>query len=132
MKTHTTVGAKLLSEGRSMLTRTAECIALTHHERWDGTGYPQGLRGEEIPIEGRIVAVVDVFDALTHERPYKRAWKVGEALDEIKRQSGLQFDPRVVEAFLVAFVQIDPYNYSKDNGDQLVAPWPGSERTPSQ
>ncbi len=102
IKTHTTIGAALLSKGRSAFTRTAERIALTHHERWDGRGYPQGLKGEAIPIEGRIVAVVDVFDALTHERPYKQAWSAHQALDEIERQSGQQFDPAVVEAFLLS------------------------------
>jgi putative two-component system response regulator len=100
IKTHTTIGADLLSKGSSALTRMAERIALTHHERWDGRGYPQGLHGDAIPIEGRILAVVDVFDALTHERPYKHAWKVEEALDEIARQGGWQFDPEVVAAFL--------------------------------
>jgi putative two-component system response regulator len=100
MKTHAFIGAALLAGGRSDLVRVAERIAGTHHERWDGSGYPAGLQGEDIPIEGRILAVVDVFDALTHERPYKKAWPVDEAVAEIERQSGKQFDPRVVEAFL--------------------------------
>lgn len=78
----------------------AEEIALTHHEKWDGTGYSPGLGGEAIPLSGRIVAVADVFDALTHERPYKKAWPVSEAVDEIRSQSGRHFDPDVVEAFL--------------------------------
>jgi putative two-component system response regulator len=77
----------------------AEEIALTHHEHWDGNGY-LGLREEEIPLAGRIVAVADAFDALTQERPYKKAWMEKEAIAEIKKKSGLQFDPRVVEAFL--------------------------------
>jgi len=100
MKTHAAIGAALLSGGRSDLVRTAERIASTHHERWDGSGYPNGLQGEDIPIEGRIVAVVDVFDALTHERPYKQAWPVEQAVAEIRQQSGRQFDPRVVDAFV--------------------------------
>ncbi len=100
MKTHTLIGAKLLSGGRSELIKIAELIALSHHERWDGTGYPHELAGEAIPIEGRILAVVDVFDALTHERPYKRAWTTEDALNEIEQQSTRQFDPRVVKAFL--------------------------------
>ena len=100
MKTHTTIGATVLEGSQSALAQLAERIALTHHERWDGTGYPRGLKGEEIPIEGRILAIVDAFDALTHERPYKRAWTVEEAIAEIKSQSGRQFDPAVVEAFL--------------------------------
>lgn len=99
MKTHTTLGAKMLSGGEFPLLQMAEEIALTHHEHWDGKGY-LGLKGESIPIAGRIVAVADVFDALTHERPYKKAWSQNEALDEIQRQSGRQFDSRIVEAFL--------------------------------
>jgi putative two-component system response regulator len=100
MKTHASLGASLLSGSQSELVQLAECIALTHHERWDGTGYPRELKEEAIPLEGRIVAIVDVFDALTHMRPYKQAWPIDEALDEIKAQSGRHFDPLVVEAFL--------------------------------
>lgn len=99
MKTHTTMGARILSGARSDLVRMASKIAYTHHERWDGTGYPRRLSGDKIPLEGRIVAVADVFDALTHRRAYKEAWPLEEALAEIKRQSGYQFDPAVVEAF---------------------------------
>ena len=99
MKLHTELGARILSGGQFPLLQLAEQIALTHHERWDGTGY-MGLCGEAIPMAGRIVAVADVFDALISERPYKRAWSQKEALEEIRRQSGMQFDPRVVEVFL--------------------------------
>jgi putative two-component system response regulator len=99
MKTHTQIGAKMLSGGRFPLLRLAEQIALTHHEHWDGGGY-LGLIGEDIPMAGRIVAVADVFDALTSERPYKQAWSMEESVEEIRRQSSRQFDPRVVEAFL--------------------------------
>ena len=99
MKTHTTLGAKMLSGGRFPLLQMAEEIALTHHEHWDGKGY-LGLQGESIPIAGRIVAVADVFDALINERPYKKAWSHQEAIEEIQRQSGRQFDPRIVQAFL--------------------------------
>jgi putative two-component system response regulator len=99
MKTHTKIGAQMLSGGRFPLLQLAEQIALTHHERWDGSGYI-GLHEEAIPIAGRIVTVADVFDALTSERPYKKAWPINEAVEEIQRQSGRQFDPRVVEAFL--------------------------------
>jgi putative two-component system response regulator len=80
--------------------QTAAVIAATHHERWDGTGYPKGLSSEAIPLVGRIVAVADVFDALTHDRPYKLAWSVEDAIAEIGRGAGTQFDPRVVTAFL--------------------------------
>jgi HD-GYP domain-containing protein (c-di-GMP phosphodiesterase class II) len=76
----------------------AEQIALTHHERWDGHGYIGGLKGEEIPLVSRIVAVADVFDALTHQRPYKDPWPVDDAIREIEHQSGQQFDPQVVSA----------------------------------
>ena len=100
MQTHTTIGARILSGSRFPLLRLAEEIALNHHEHWDGGGYPSGIEGEEIPLSGRIVAVADVFDSLTHERPYKRAWTVKESLDEIRAQSERQFDPRVVEALL--------------------------------
>jgi putative two-component system response regulator len=99
MKTHTGIGAQILALSHSPLLRLAERIALTHHERWDGRGYPAGLRGEEIPLAARIVAVADVFDALTHERPYKHAWPVDRALGEILSQAERQFDPTVVEAF---------------------------------
>jgi putative two-component system response regulator len=100
MRTHTAIGAILLSEGHSDVVQMAERIARSHHECWDGTGYPLQLSGEDIPLEGRVLAVADVFDALTHERAYKRAWPVREAVAEITRQSGHQFDPRVVAAFL--------------------------------
>jgi putative two-component system response regulator len=99
MRTHTTIGAEILSGSRSPLLRLAERIALTHHERWDGGGYPRGLSGEEIPLAGRIVAMADVFDALTHERPYKEAWPVDKAVAEILGQAGRQFDPGLVDAF---------------------------------
>ena len=99
MKRHTAIGAGILSGSRHASLRMAETIALTHHERWDGFGY-LGLRGESIPLESRIVTAADVFDALTHDRPYKSAWPAGVAVDEIARQAGSQFDPRVVEAFI--------------------------------
>jgi len=78
----------------------AAVIAATHHERFDGNGYPRALAGEEIPLVGRVVAVADVFDALVNDRPYKKAWSVDEALAEVRRVSGTQLDPRVVDAFL--------------------------------
>ena len=99
MKTHTTLGARMLASRRLPLLQRAEVIALTHHERWDGSGY-MGLAGHAIPMAGRIVTVADVYDALVAERPYKPAWPAAEAIAEICRQSGRQFDPRVVEAFL--------------------------------
>lgn len=99
MKTHCAIGADLLSSDDVPLLNLAAEIALSHHERWDGAGYPNGWSGEDIPMSGRIVAVADTFDALTHTRPYKRAWSVEAAMDEIARLSGQAFDPRVVAAF---------------------------------
>jgi putative two-component system response regulator len=100
MKKHCAIGAQLLSNGQSDFLQTARSIALSHHERFDGTGYPHKLAGSDIPLEGRIVAVADVFDALTSDRPYKKAWPEDEAKAEIEKQAGRQFDPMVVEAFL--------------------------------
>ena len=100
IRTHTTIGARILSGSRFPLLQLAEQIALTHHEHWDGGGYGAGLRGESIPLAGRIVAVADVFDALVHARPYKPAWPVEDAKAEIERAGGRQFDPRVVDVFL--------------------------------
>lgn len=100
IKTHTTIGAAILAGSSSEMLQLAEEIALSHHERWDGTGYPKGLARQTIPLSGRIVSVCDVFDALTHKRPYKEAWPVKEATDEIIRQSGKQFDPAVVDALM--------------------------------
>lgn len=100
MKTHTTIGAAMLEDGDSDLLRLAREIALTHHEKWDGSGYPEGLVGEAIPQSGRIVAVADVFDALTSSRPYKQAWTVAAAIDFIRQNAGSHFDPAVAECFL--------------------------------
>ena len=99
IKTHTTIGARILGGSRVPLLQQAEEIALTHHERWDGQGY-NGMAGEEIPIAGRVVALVDTFDALMHARPYKRAWTEDEALEEVYNQRGRQFDPEIVTAFM--------------------------------
>jgi putative two-component system response regulator len=114
MKAHADIGARILSGSQHTLLRMAEEIAHTHHERWDGSGYPQGLANVAIPLTGRIVAVADAFDALTHERPYKHAWPVAEALDEIARQSGEKFDPYVVEALLRLYRHEDPPGRQQD------------------
>jgi putative two-component system response regulator len=100
IKLHTTIGGEILGGSRSALLQMAAEIALTHHERWDGNGYPRALGGARIPIEGRIVAIVDAFDALTHSRPYKEAWPPERALAELRAMSGHQFDPDVVAAFV--------------------------------
>jgi putative two-component system response regulator len=98
MQTHTTIGSKMLSNGRSELVRLCQRIARSHHERWDGTGYPDGLVEQGIPLEARIVAVADYFDALTHERPYRGAQSESKTLDAINDTSGNHFDPVVVDA----------------------------------
>ena len=100
MSTHTTRGARLLAGSSTSLVQMAEIIARTHHERWDGTGYPAGLAGDDIPLPGRICAICDVFDALISKRPYKEAWTMEAALAEIERESGAHFDPRLAEHFL--------------------------------
>lgn len=101
MKTHAAVGARILTGGRSPLMVLAEEIALTHHERWDGSGYPRGLKGEAIPLAGRIVAVADAFDALLSHRPYRDALPMEEAISLITAGAGTHFDPMVVDALLV-------------------------------
>jgi putative two-component system response regulator len=100
METHTIIGADILSGSDNELLVTARIIAMTHHEKWDGGGYPCKLAGEAIPLEGRIAAIVDVFDALTSVRPYKKAWPVDEAVENIRQHSGTHFDPELVEHFL--------------------------------
>ncbi len=99
IRSHTVVGGRILAGSSSHLLRAASEIALTHHERWDGSGYPGELVGVAIPMAGRVVAVADVFDALAHRRPYKQAWPVDDAVAEILSQAGRHFDPDVVEAF---------------------------------
>ncbi len=99
MKQHAEIGARIIGNHDSILLETARIIALTHHEKWNGQGYPEGLQGDKIPLVGRIVAVADVFDALTSERPYKRAWSVDEAVDLLKKEAGQHFDPVLVTGF---------------------------------
>lgn len=111
IKTHTTIGETILSSSHAPVLRMGAEVASTHHERWDGAGYPAGLRGQEIPIVGRIVAVADSFDAITHTRPYRAASPVKDAVAEVERCSAGQFDPDVVEVFRhvdhTEFVDID-------------------------
>lgn len=104
MQTHTLIGAAMLADGATRHMRMAETIARSHHEWWNGTGYPDGLAGDAIPIAARVVAVADVYDALMHARPYRGAWKRERVMAELRRKSGTHFDPRVVEAFLDAVV----------------------------
>ena len=99
MKRHAAAGAAILDGSHSTVLRRAQEIALTHHEWWSGTGYPGGLAGDEVPLSGRIVAIADVYDALTHPRPYKAAWAEQEARATIRALAGTQFDPELVAAF---------------------------------
>jgi putative nucleotidyltransferase with HDIG domain len=127
MRLHTTIGAEILSGPRFALLCMAREIALTHHEHWDGGGYPSRLSGGSIPLVGRIVAVVDVYDALTHRRAYKRAWPTDEALDELRRGRGRHFDPRVIDAFmgledhLVALAPSRRFERAKDAAAVIVS-----------
>jgi putative two-component system response regulator len=116
MKRHTTIGADLLAGSRSPLVQMGEVIARTHHERWDGSGYPAGLAGDDIPLIGRICAVCDVFDALMSVRPYKPAWSVDATLAEIARQSGRHFDPRLAALLLNMGADL-----RREHGDQPAA-----------
>ena len=100
MKTHTTVGYDILKDSPSPYLQTGALIALNHHEKYDGTGYPNGIAGDEIPIEARIVAVADVFDSLTNHRPYKKAWPLNETIDYIKNEKGKHLDPDCVDALI--------------------------------
>ncbi|HET7613893.1 MAG TPA: HD domain-containing phosphohydrolase [Gemmatimonadaceae bacterium] len=100
MKTHTVIGSRMLSKGRSELVRVSQRIARSHHEWWDGSGYPDRVSGQSIPMEARIVAVADFLDALTHERPYRPARGIDETLAEIKRRAGSHFDPTIAKALL--------------------------------
>ena len=106
MRQHASLGHELLKGSSSRLLQAGATIALGHHEKFDGSGYPQGLSGEDIPLFGRIVAVADVFDALTSERPYKKPWSLEDAADYLRAQRGLHFDPQCVDVFLAAWPQV--------------------------
>ncbi len=106
MKTHSALGFELLKGSESSILQAAASIAIAHHEKYDGSGYPYGVSGESIPIFGRIVAIADVFDALTSERPYKRAWPVESAKSYLSESAGLHFDPACVEAFLSCWDEV--------------------------
>lgn len=106
MQRHTELGHELLRDSTSPLLQAGAAIALGHHEKFDGSGYPQGLKGEAIPIFSRIVAVADVFDALSSDRPYKRAWPLEAAVEYLRAKRGSHFDPRCVDAFLAAWPQV--------------------------
>lgn len=106
MRTHPQIGADIIGEHHSSILRLAREIALCHHEKWDGTGYPRGLKGEDIPLSARIVTVADVFDALTTARPYKKAWTVEDAVAQLHKDKGRHFDPHLVELFVAALPEM--------------------------
>jgi putative two-component system response regulator len=106
MREHTAIGASILGRHDNALLDTARMVALTHHERWDGAGYPLGLKGEAIPLAGRIVAIADVFDALTSERPYKGEWPVDQAVAYLREHAGAHFDPALTEKFIGVLPQV--------------------------
>jgi putative two-component system response regulator len=121
MRRHAEAGANILAGSTAPIMRMAEEIALTHHERWDGGGYPRGLSGEQIPLVGRICAVCDVFDALLSPRPYKEAWSVQDALDELRRERGKHFDPAVIDAFMTLVDDLDPLLFDGRAGQETFA-----------
>jgi len=106
MKTHCVIGGEIIGEDTSELLQLAKVVALTHHEKWNGLGYPNQLKAENIPRVGRIVAVSDVFDALTSERPYKKAWKVDDAVGLLEKEAGTHFDPQLIPLFVNALPEI--------------------------
>ena len=106
MKRHAELGYELLKGSSSEIIQAGAAIALAHHEKYDGSGYPQGLKGEAIPLFGRIVAVADVFDALTSERPYKKAWPLEDAQNLLLEGKGSHFDPQCVDAFMAAWAEV--------------------------
>lgn len=106
MRTHPKIGADIIGEANNPLMNYARIIALSHHEKWDGSGYPHGLKGEDIPFLGRLAAIADVFDALTSERPYKQAWSVEQAIAVIQKDAGSHFDPHLVTCFMHALDNI--------------------------
>ncbi|HYR61945.1 MAG TPA: HD domain-containing phosphohydrolase [Actinomycetota bacterium] len=121
MKSHTVLGAEILGGSSAPVLLLAEEVARWHHERWDGTGYPAGLAGPAIPIAARVVAVADVFDALTHARPYKHAWALDQAVAEIRRQGGAQFDNTIVDAFAGLPPEVVPYPHQIERGRRSAA-----------
>ena len=100
MKTHTLIGAAILQDSEDELLMVAQTIALCHHERWNGSGYPRGLSGERIPLVGRLVGLVDAFDAMCSHRPYRQALAVSDACETIRSQRGKQFDPYLADTLL--------------------------------
>jgi putative two-component system response regulator len=122
MKKHTIIGADILKGSNINFIRMGETIALTHHEKWDGSGYPYGLKGRKIPLVGRITAIADVFDALTSDRPYKKAFSIEKSYQIITQERGKHFDPDIVDAFFEvqdAILQIKE-SFQEDQGSLLL------------
>jgi putative two-component system response regulator len=118
MRRHPEMGAAILGEHQDELLQAASSVALTHHEKWDGSGYPNGLKGDAIPIFGRIVAIADVFDALTSNRPYKKAWAIEDAVSFIEQTAGKHFDPALITPFKAVLPEIEAImkRYAEENG----------------
>jgi putative two-component system response regulator len=119
MQQHVLFGAEIIGEHAQGLLSLARIIALTHHEKWDGTGYPQGLKGEDIPLVGRITTIADTFDALTSVRPYKKAWSVEDAITLIQREAGRSFDPELVPKFVALLPQIQAIREQYSDAPQV-------------
>jgi putative two-component system response regulator len=125
MRQHVPFGAEIIGEHADGLLSMARTIALTHHEKWDGTGYPRGLKGEAIPLVGRITSIADVFDALTSVRPYKKAWPVEDAVTWIQREAGRSFDPELVSKFVALLPQILAIRTQYSDAPQIGHERPG-------
>ncbi len=129
MTQHTIIGAKILAGSKAKILKVAQQIALTHHEKWNGKGYPHGLSGKKIPIVGRIVGLVDVFDALTSKRPYKEPYPIEAAIEIIKLARGQHFDPAIVDVFLKNIKEITRIKKEMDSHEDFPSvPFIWSER----
>jgi putative two-component system response regulator len=120
MKNHTRIGAEILKHSQSSVMKLAKIVALSHHEKWDGSGFPNGISGEAIPIEGRIVAICDVFDALVSSRPYKTIWSDAEAIDFLRQNAGKHFDPWLVELFIQNIPKIKAFSYRLEDHESAT------------
>jgi hypothetical protein len=120
MKDHTRIGAAILKHAQSGVMNVAKIVALNHHEKWDGSGFPDGVSGEDIPIEGRIVAICDVFDALVSSRSYKKSWSDTEAIDFLTQNAGTHFDPWLVELFIQNIPKINAFSYRLEDHESAT------------
>ena len=128
MKSHTIYGGRILEGAHSQVLKIAHKMSLYHHEKWNGSGYPKGLKGEEIPIEARIVTVADVFDALCMFRVYKKAWKTDDAYAYILEESGKSFDPHIVAAFKKIYPSVRKLYNNNPANHEVSAPFPAAEQ----